>query len=651
MNAALSLDPGEIRREAFRLLRPARRRSFLEFAENEIVLADGPRQGLRFRSDITPFSALVLQEFDRNRYRRFFLSGPTQSGKTLLGYIIPAMYHLFEIGENVILGAPTTELAQSIYHDRLLPSIRASRYEDLLPTTGTSSRGGRGLAIKFKNGAIARFMGAGGGDHQRSSYPARVVIMTEMDKMDRPGKASRETSPVGQIEARTSASGANAVVYGECTMSTDTGIIYQEVMEFGTGSAPYFDCPHCQKPAQLEREHFQGWQDAPDIQVARTNARFICPGCGVAWSERDRKEALRHPRFVAKTESVDDAGQVVGEPPATNTFGLRWTALASGLIKMSDIAEKEFRAERGGDEAKKELFQFVWAKPYSGELPEFEKLETQTVLRKIVKHERGVLPEGTQKVTLAIDVGSYVCWWVLVGWRENASGHIVDFGSIDVPQGPDGRKNPLSVLAALRTFRDNTIAAGSLFARRPDLIMVDSGYEHEVVYQFVKESGQDHYRACKGFGSSKKDRWHPSRTSNQTRLAGNEWTFTLQPGGIKLMEIHSDYWKSAVHDGFAATDGAPGSLTIFNRQPTELSMKAFARQITAERRHVEQPPGKEPVTYWVVESRQNHYLDCMVYNRAAADFLGIKLIPIQKSRRIIRPVVDPKDSHRIRASY
>jgi len=649
---ALVLD---FRRTAFQILKPARRRPFLEFAEREVVLPDGPRQGLRFRSDFMPFSRLVLEEYDRPRYRRFFLSGPTQSGKTLLGYIIPAMYHLFEIGESVIFGAPTAEIAQSIYHDRLLPSIRSSRYEEFLPRAGAGSRGGRGLALRFGNGAIARFMGAGGGDHQRSVYPSRVVIMTEMDKMDRPGKASREAGPVAQIEARTSSYGEYARTYGECTMSIEKGSIHQEVMEFGTGGALYFDCPACAKPAPLEREHFQGWQGAPDVVEARAHGRFVCPGCGRPWTESDRRAALRAPRIVAKTQSVDAEGQVVGEPPATNTFGLRWTAGASSFLTQADIAEKEFKADNADDEVRRGLMQFVWARPYSGEMLDFRRLEADQVLRKMTGHARGVMPERAEKVTLFIDVGSYACWWALVAWQADASGHVADFGKIDVPGDRTKGHDPLAVLAALRGFRDSRIAPGWLFGRRPDLVLVDSGYEHEVVYEFVRESGQGRYFASKGFGTSKREHWRAPRASGPGRQVGNEWTVTVQAQGIQLVEVHSDYWKGVIHDGFTAPVGSPGSITLFNWPKTDDAMRKFAQQVTAERRHVEQPVGKEPIVYWVVESRANHYLDCLVGARAAADMLGIKLIPRPPAPKRPAPAAaaaaTPNPESRIRTQY
>ena len=59
---------------------------------------------------------------------------------------------------------------------------------------------------------------------------ARVVLITEADKMDEAKQASRETSPPFQLKARTSSFGENALFYGECTVSVAEGFIYQRVM-------------------------------------------------------------------------------------------------------------------------------------------------------------------------------------------------------------------------------------------------------------------------------------------------------------------------------------------------------------------------------------------------------------------------------------
>lgn len=622
-NAALALDYIE---ESL----PSRRRTHREFAEQELILPNGPRKGLPFSCDFMPFSAAVLEEYDRGRYSEFYGSGPVQSGKTLIFFVEPALYHLFEVEEDVILGAPVVEMAQAAYLERLLPSIEASRYKRLLPLQGGGSRGGRALFIRFRNGATLRFMGAGGGDQQRSSYTARVVIATELDKMDEAGGASRETDPVSQIKARTSAYGAAARFYGECTMSVKSGRIHREVVDLGTDSRVFLPCLHCGEWVLPERSGLVGWQEAPDVLEARSRAGFQCPSCKKVWTEFDRQRAMRSPRIVAKGQSVTREGAVEGELPRTLKFGFRWNAMASPLLTMADIAQREWTAEQSPKaEDKKAIAQFVWAEPYEADLQDLTRVEADTVLRKMVHHERRAVPEGSTKLTLGVDVGSYVIWWALMAWRKDALGHLVDFGSVDVPH-PQGGKDSASVLAALRALRDGVVHRG-WDGRRPDLALVDSGWERDVVYQFVRESGEPHWLACKGFGSSSRNGvFRPQRVQTEARAGGDGWAVSVQPGGLRLVEVHSDQWKAAVHEGYGAAHGAPGSLTVFRAAVQDPQIRIYARQIAAEVREPDESPNKESGFRWVVISRQNHYLDATAYARCAAAMLGVSLVEIPR---------------------
>lgn len=621
-----------------------RARTYLEFAEQEFVLPSGPRRGARYTADFMPFSSEVLEEFGRGRFTDFFGSGPVQSGKTTHFYTIPALYHLFELGEDVIFGAPTTELAKSIFDERMLPTIRASRYRDLLPRFGAGSKGGTPDSVLFRNGARARFLGAGGGDQQIASYTARVVVATELDKMDTPGKVSREADPVSKLKARTRSFGRAARFFGECTMTTKAGRIYQEVVELGTDSRVHLPCPHCRTWILPERKLLIGWQEAANELEARERARLACPACGQHWTESDRRKAIRDPRVVARGQSVDSAtGAVVGELPPTLTYGFRWNAVASPLVSLADMAAQEWRKDRVANAAaEKEIVQYTWAEPWEESIEDLNRPDVETILRKISAHPRKSIPPGTLRVTLGMDVGSYVIWWVLVAWFEGAAGHVADFGSIDVPL-TNGVKNPTSVLAALRSFRDSFILPG-WGGRQPDMTLIDSGYEQDVVYQFVRESGEPRFLACKGYGtSSRHGLWKSAMASEQTdqRGVGHEWRYYLQPSGVHLVVVHSDHWKAAVHDGFAAAGGAPGSLTLFEASAQEQAMRIFARQIVAEQRQLAGGPGKEQRVVWVVHQKQNHYLDTAAYARCAADMLGIKLgvpvgaPPAPKDRRVI----------------
>ena len=81
--------------------RPRRLRSMRQFAEDEIVIPAGPFSGRRFRCARQPYTGLWFDAVDSGNWSRCVATGPTQSGKTLSCFVIPMLYHLFEIGETV----------------------------------------------------------------------------------------------------------------------------------------------------------------------------------------------------------------------------------------------------------------------------------------------------------------------------------------------------------------------------------------------------------------------------------------------------------------------------------------------------------------------------------------------------------------------
>ena len=115
------------------------------------------------------------------------------------------------------------DMAADKWREHILPAIEHSRYRDLLPKRGGGSRGGRVESLKFANGATLKYMSGGGGDKSRAGFTSRVVVITETDGMDEPGRSSREADKVSQLIARTRAYGERARIYMECTVSTEGG--------------------------------------------------------------------------------------------------------------------------------------------------------------------------------------------------------------------------------------------------------------------------------------------------------------------------------------------------------------------------------------------------------------------------------------------
>lgn len=82
-----------------------------DFAEQEIIIPEGPHAGRRFRCSRQPYTKLWFDEVDSSRWMRCVATGPTQSGKTLSCFVIPLLYHLFELSETVICGLPDMDMA------------------------------------------------------------------------------------------------------------------------------------------------------------------------------------------------------------------------------------------------------------------------------------------------------------------------------------------------------------------------------------------------------------------------------------------------------------------------------------------------------------------------------------------------------------
>jgi hypothetical protein len=167
--------------------RPQRLRSMRQFAEEEVIIPDGPFAGRPFRCARQPYTGLWFDEVDSGRWTRCVATGPTQSGKTLSCFIIPLLYHLFEMGETVICGLPDMDMASDKWNMDILPVLEQSRYRDLMPQRGGGSRGGKVESVKFTNGATLKFMSGGGSDKSRAGFTSRVVVVTETDGMDQPG--------------------------------------------------------------------------------------------------------------------------------------------------------------------------------------------------------------------------------------------------------------------------------------------------------------------------------------------------------------------------------------------------------------------------------------------------------------------------------
>jgi len=614
------------------------------FADEEIVIpAGGPFEGRRFSSERQPYTRLLFSEIDSGRWTRIVATGPTQSGKSLSAFVIPCLYHLFEVQETVILGLPSLDMAGDKWQVDLLPVVAASRYRDLLPSKGPGSRGGRVEAIRFANGRFLRFMTGGGDDKSRAGYTSRVLIVTETDGMDRSSETSREADKITQLEARTRAHGSRKRIYMECTLSTTEGRTWREY-QAGTASRIAIPCPHCRAYVSPGREDLRGWRDAANETEAKMQSAFHCPSCEVPWTEEERQRANARGVLVHRGQEITKEGKVTGDPPVTSTLGFRWSAVNNLFLTPGELAEGEWKAARSGDgdSAEKEQLQFVWALPHEPEALDVTKLEVHGLQRRTREIARGVIPELAKTLTIGFDVGMYLCHWVAVAWLDGATGYIIDYGRVEVATQELGVEK--GVLLALRDFREAVVAKGWPVgavggqARLPDQVWVDAGYQTDSVYAFCRETPGQRWRPAVGRGHGQQriqSYMRPKTTGNLVRFIGEGYHLTLlRKERLHLAEVNSDQWKSWVHQRLSVAPDTVGALALYQAQPHE--HLAFTQHMVAERQVEEFVAGKGAVVRWEAVRRNNHWFDALYLAAAAGHFAGTRLIEDQRAEPIRR---------------
>jgi len=537
------------------------------------------------------------------------------------------MFHAFEIRETVLFFSPSMEINEEKWLIDIRPTIEKSRYAEFLPKSGKGSQGGFAELITLTNGVRIKFMTGGGGDKNKAAFTSRVIIGTEIDGMDEASETSREADPITQIFARTRAHGNRAVAYLECTVSIETGRIWQEVTG-GSDSKIVRPCPHCGRWVTPEREHFTGWEDAATELQAEEKGRFYCPECGTAWSPEQRKAANAQCKLMHKGQHVDENGNVTGPIPETRTFGFRWSAVDNSFSDESQLGREEWNSARvlDRDAAEKERCQFVWCLPFTGQPTGIEITEAMVASR-LAGLPRGVLPNDIETLVVQVDLHLRWHYWTVMATGPNDVRSIVDYG-IHLTPNPDINGPETAIRLGLEELAKDL--EGRKWTKENgedyefDGKFIDAGYQQDIALGFVTRNKG--WRLTKGMG---KEFRQPKERTADIR-PGDHFYDARQPGvdssGFRrwwLLIAETSYWMRNVHGGFVATshcdDGTrrPGSIALFGDDAAihqrsidkNVSRSSFATQILGWKWGEVTTPKNGTVMDWVPQWKEDHWFD------------------------------------------
>lgn len=589
-----------------------------------------------------------------------------------MGYVIPVLYHLFELGETVIIGLPDMRMADDKWQMDFLPVIEASKYREFLPSTGEGSRSGKiKSSIRFLNGAALRFMSGGGNDKARAGFSGcRVVAITETDGMDEAGEASREADKCKQIEARTRNRPApERRTYLECTASIPDGKIWSEYTK-GTKSKIARPCPYCMAWVTPERENLKGWQDATSEEEAREKSAWHCPACDHPWTQADREWGWVRAVLVHDGQEVTPEGDVVGVAVRTRTLGFRWGPIDNPFTSAGDCGAEEWAAKQEKvpsrqEGCEREICQWTNATPFAAEDTTTIDLDADDVESAAVGRKRGILPAGTVGVAVGIDTHARILYWEAKTTVLNPDGtyrlHVFEHSTLKLDATQLAREAIIRGLRTLKKQFDGGWMSEDGHVHQASQVWVDSSYApHQVpIYKFCTWANKDLaamsavWRPAKGHGEGQL-RTTPYRAPNNKSAnviyVGNDyWIAKPKQGktefrGVQLVHVNADTWKTAVFEGFkvrpADGDQTPaGTITLFEETGPDRAI--YSAQICGEIPKEKSVKDRGKVTVWVYVSA-NHWLDCAYLSTAASDFVVCNLDKLKSPRRAAR--MNPGDA-------
>lgn len=268
--------------------------------------------------------------------------------------------------------------------------------------------------------------------------------------------------------------------------------------------------------------------------------------------------------------------------------------------------------------------------------------------------DRGVVPTDAAHLTMFVDVQGRLLYWLVVAWRDDFTGAVVDYGTW--PR----QKEPYFTLRDARlTLRDAVPGAGvegaiaggltQLFAEqlgreyqteggasmRVSRCLVDAnwGDSTDVVYETCRRSihaavvspSHGRYIGPSSTPMSEYRRKPGDRVGLHWRIPG--------AGGKRATRhvlFDSNWWKSFVASRLSTAMGDPGALTLFaGRADTH---RMLADHLVAERRVPLEAFGRRVDTWQLKRpGLDNHLLDCIVGAAVAASMQGATLAGLESA--------------------
>ncbi len=560
-----------------------------EWAEqNRYLSSRASAEPGKWRNERTPYlreimdSLSALSPVQEVRFCKGAQVGGSEAANNWLGYIIA------NAPGPTIFVLPTQDMAKRTSQQRIQPLIEESPalLERVKPARERDS-GNTILMKTFPSGALV-LTGSNSAVGLRS-MPARYCIMDEVDAFI---EDTGEGSPIELARARTRTFAKRKILMVSTPTIAGRSAIEDAFLE---GDQRYFfvPCPHC---AEFQKFEFERLKWEPE---KFHTAEMECIQCDKRIPEYFKTKMLSKGEWRPENPCAD---------PKIRSYHLSSLYSPVGWYSWADAA-RDFTRAKSNPEKLRAFVNTVLGKTWKekGEAPEWERL-----YRRRENYEIGTVPPGVVFLTAGADIQKDRIEVEIVGWGQGKeSWSIAYYVLAGDTSSPD---NPVwGELAALveKQFPDQT---NSMHPVR--LLAVDSGYNTQTVYNFVRRQNQARVIATKGQDSLPTAVGIPK--SVDVSIKGKQVKRGMKLWSVGVSMLKSELYSLLNQDPpLKPTDPHPPGFCHFPEYPEE-----FFRMMTAEQLVVRYSKGFRKYEWEKIRDR-NEALDCRVLARAAAAVFGI----------------------------
>jgi len=517
-----------------------------------------------------------------------------------------ALFYMHQEPSPIMYVAPKKETAEAWSKERLVTSVDST---PVVSNIFTENRRGQGNTItqkQFSGGQISIVSARNPTD--LAMRAVRIMLFDEIDNYPTnvgagEGGSGGEGDPISVAWKRSTTYGKRAKKISACSPTVAGRSRIEQEYKKSNQNVFFQKCPYCGNFKVLD------WTDVLIPREEKTGdfihdkAAIVCKqdGCGTLWNEGDRHYSIKHGYWKSL------------KPKVTWHHGYKVSALASPFTPIVELA-KEFVDAQGNPEDLKVFYNTRMAETWKekGEQPNWERIYER---RETYPPE--IIPDGALMITCGVDVQKDYLVYETVGWGRKKHSWSIEKGIIDGNISDDDTKERLA------NFLDRTYPNSKGIEVPIMKACIDSGYNTQEVYSFVRSYGSNRVVSVKGdsVGNLKTIIGTPSLVD--VNIDGKRISRGLKNWMVGSAVIKEQFYrwlncKKPTDEMLKAGGDFPTGYCHFPEYDEE-----FFKQWCSEQ-YIQQTDNRGYSRYiWEKLRKDNHFLDCRVYSRAGSAMLQI----------------------------